>query len=307
MRKSVVKFVILLIITCNISAQNEKQLTGFYSGNFGKNLAITLSLRQTGNEISGYYHYDKNNIDIRLKGKRNSAGNIILEEFSFFETTGYWQGNLIGDQYSGVWISGDKKQTLPFACSRINLKGTPGEPMSSEVTFGEKVVNLVNSEVKVPRDIAKKLFKEMVESDSDNVITSEVKAKGKKDPTVFFAAENIDLNHDQVSELIVSPSDSTGLCTTPNCPVWIFKKNQNGYQQILSNSAGIYGYEILDIISNNFNDIALIEHSSAAEHEYSVYRFNGSEYKLINCITETAQEGKNNKVSYTYKEHNCNK
>ena len=78
-----------------------------------------------------------------------------------------------------------------------------------------------------------------------------------------------------------------------------------GYQQLLYGSAGIFGYKILDIANNDFHDVVLIEHSSAVEHEYTVYRFNNKEYIPFKCFTQTARENKNGTLSFSYKEHKC--
>ncbi|MBI5729857.1 MAG: hypothetical protein HY963_01850 [Ignavibacteriales bacterium] len=309
MKNSVWKIFIFFIFSFNLLAQNNKNVTGFYSGNINKNLAITLTLKQSGNEVKGYYHYNKNKINIRLHGKIYDSGNIELEEYGFFEITGYWHVKLNGDQFAGTWISGDKKRNLPFSCTKILMTSSPGEPMSSNIAFGEKEVAVLKNTATVPRKLAEKLFNQMIEEgqiDLENEYTKDVVKKGKKNPSVLFIGESVDLNNDQEPELVVFPSRLEGACTSQNCPFWIFKKNRDNYQQILYGNAGIFGHRILDVKGNNSYDVALIEHSSTVEHEYNVYRFNGSEYKLFKCITQTAHESKKGGLNYTYKEHNCN-
>jgi hypothetical protein len=271
-------------------------------------LPITISLKQSGNEVSGYYHYDKNNVDIRLHGKIDASGNIELEEGGFFQITGYWRGKIVGDLFTGSWLSGDKKRSRLYSCKKIIMNGSPGEPMSSKVAFGEKEIAVLKNKVTVPRSLAEKLFKKMIEEgqiDIENEYQKNVLKKGKENPSILFVGESVDLNNDMVSELIVFVSGLEGACTSSNCPFWIFQKDGNGFIQLLYGSVGVYGYRILDGRGFNFYDVALIEHSSAVDHEYSVYRFDGNEYKPYICFTETAHESKSGELNFTYKEHEC--
>ena len=260
MKKSILLSLMTLFLSVIIPAQSSNDLTGFYSGKLGKNLAITISLKQTGNEINGYYHYNKN-------------------------------------------------KSLPFTCARIKMDETAGEPMSDKVAFGESIIELKVKTVPVPNELAKGLFKEMIDDCSIDVeleYTKDVVKKGKENPSVLFVGENIDLNSDSIPELIVYPSGQEGACTSSNCNIWIFRKDGDQFVKILSGSTGIRGYLVLDGKLNNYQDISMVNHASAIEHEYEVYSFNGKEYKLKTCITETASEDSQGRVDFTYKEHGCN-
>ena len=309
MKKSILLSLMTLFLSVIIPAQSSNDLTGFYSGKLGKNLAITISLKQTGNEINGYYHYNKNKTDIRLHGIVGTDGKIELEEYGFFEISGYWSGKLNGDKFSGKWTNGDKNKSLPFTCARIKMDETAGEPMSDKVAFGESIIELKVKTVPVPNELAKGLFKEMIDDGSIDVeleYTKDVVKKGKENPSVLFVGENIDLNSDSIPELIVYPSGQEGACTSSNCNIWIFRKDGDQFVKILSGSTGIRGYLVLDGKLNNYQDISMVNHASAIEHEYEVYSFNGKEYKLKTCITETASEDSQGRVDFTYKEHGCN-
>lgn len=290
-------------------AESKTDNTGFYKGYLDNKYAITISLKQTGNIIYGFYHYDKNKIDIRLHGKVDKNGDIQLEEYGYFEITGYWNGKIIDRQFSGKWISGDNKRNISFICTEIELQSMPGEPLTNKIAFGEKEINPTKSFTAITNTLGKELFDELVSNgmiDKENEYEKEIVEIGIRNPSILFTGENVDLNNDGTHELIVKLSGDHGACRSHNCPIWIFHTNGGTYKKILEASVGVFGYKILDMTNNNFNDVVLIEHSSAIEHEYTVFRYMNDEYQQYRCFTQSSRENKNGTINSSFKEHKCN-
>ena len=284
---------ILLVLATSVAvAQPAADITGFYAGTLGKKLAVTLSLGQSGTAIAGYYHYDKNRVDIRLAGEMADDGTVTLSEYGYFKVTGTWSGTLADGALVGTWTSGDGKRHLNFSLGRVALKGTPGDPIGDKAAFGAVDAKLPFEPTAVPGDLAATLFAEMV--DGEQIDTDpegsqqEVLALAKSDPAQLFSGVLIDFNGDGTPELVVFPSEEKGACTYHNCPLWIFRKADGGYTRILEGYAGIFGFMPLNQSTSGFNDIALIGHASAAEHSYTIYTFDGTEYRETRCIMETA-------------------
>lgn len=307
MRKYVLS-VAFSIFSGSVHAQAGDNISGFYSGVMGKNTAVTLSLRQSGANLDGYYHYDKNNVDIRMTGQIDSAGIVKMEELGYFEATGYWNGKIADGRFTGEWLSGDKARKLTFSLNTASKDSEPGQPMSGKVAFGAKRIDIPAHAVAVPRKIASRLFDKMIEwgeVDVENEYNRALLEKSKRNPSQLFVGEKIDLDNDGDHELVVYPSGEEGACTAHNCSIWLFRNNGGTYTEILQGQAGIAGYSALNSVTNGFFDIVLGQHSSAAETDYDVYRFDGTAYRLANCINSVARENKRGEVVYAYKEHPC--
>lgn len=171
---------------------------------------------------------------------------------------------------------------------------------------GEKIT-LPSKTVSIHKLLAKRLLKEMVEEGYE--LPEEVRndyKKGILNFTEFFSAEEIDLNKDGKPELIVKQSESNGICRGHNCPIWVFRSDKNKNQLLLKALIGNHDLVTLKNENKTYQDLLLINHSSANEKELKIYKFVNNGYKIKKCVTETVTEDKGKGLSYQYKEHSCN-
>ncbi len=88
----------------------------------------------------------------------------------------------------------------------------------------------------------------------------------------------VDLNGDGKPDYIVARQDP-GYCGSGGCSTMIIVSSEVGYRSVLSNG-GFYGYfEILNLKTNGFNDIAIKHNSFGNEFYYSVLWYDGQEYQ----------------------------
>lgn len=172
--------------------------------------------------------------------------------------------------------------------------------------IGEKI-ELPSKKVTMPKFLAKRLLKEMVEDGYE--LPEELKNDYKKGTLNFvklFSSEEIDLNKDGKSELIVSQSESNGICQGHNCPIWVFRRDKNKNLLLLKALIGNYDLVTLKNENKTYQDLLLINHSSASEKELKIYQYTSNKYEIKKCVTEMVTEDKERGLSYKYKEHSCN-
>jgi hypothetical protein len=145
---------------------------------------------------------------------------------------------------------------------------------SAQNSSNEQLIKCPIKEVAVPKVLIPGLTKE---AKNDEITFA--------DPNKPFSAEEIDLNGDGKPELEV-----TGNGDATNWPMWIFAKRGKQYVQLLKAFMGIYGYQVLKPTSFGYHNIMTIEHVSAAEHEITIYRFNGQKYKKLRSYDERSTE-----------------
>ncbi len=69
--------------------------------------------------LSGFYYYTKNKVSIKIEGQENN-GKISLKETVYnkntqsTQTTGYFEGTINSNIFSGTWFSSDRTKQLPF-------------------------------------------------------------------------------------------------------------------------------------------------------------------------------------------------
>jgi hypothetical protein len=68
---------------------------------------------------------------------------------------------------------------------------------------------------------------------------------------------------------------------TGNCPIWIFDRQGGQLRPLLEALAA--GVIVLETSSKGFHDIAVVQNYSAFDEQYRDFRWNGSEYKQIDC------------------------
>lgn len=283
------------------SARAGAGATGFYAGTLGGTLAVTLSLRQDGSDLAGYYHYDKYNVDIRLAGQVEDDGALTLFEYGYFEITGIWRGHVADGRFSGRWESATSDRTMDFVLDAVARPGQAGEPTGAKVAFGAMEIDLPMETTRVPAGLAATLVKRLLEEgglDAGNEYQREVVEVARTDPARLFSGELSDLDDDGTPELAVRIAEDGGACTAHNCPFWIFRRDGGAYAEILAGHMGYFGYAVLNQTTAGFRDIVLLQHSSAAETDYVVYRYDGGAYRQATCIAKIHRD----EDHFSYKE-----
>jgi len=69
---------------------------------------------------------------------------------------------------------------------------------------------------------------------------------------------------------------------TGNCEVWIFRQAGDKYSVIL-NRGTVQNFTIQPTITKGFHDIVLGQQGSATEEGLTLFRFDGSAYRLAAC------------------------
>jgi hypothetical protein len=171
---------------------------------------------------------------------------------------------------------------LVNACAPAGKSGPAPEPSPMPITLAQDA----NS---VPVALASILFEEVVKDGINSA--EEIEALRKErgfNPARFFVAERVDLDGDGKPELLVQSSRNEPLCPTPNCPAWAYRIEGERYVRLLRDVAGyIDGVRVLPTLTKGLKDIRIQQHSSAAERDVVVYRFDGQTYRPTDCTTDT--------------------
>jgi hypothetical protein len=102
-------------------------LTGFYRGTLGRDLAVGVSLRANAGAVEGFYYYARIGVDIPVKGTLSPAGELTLEESGRPDTvTGRWVGRFEAgaghapDRVAGTWRDPQHpKKEIAFELARV--------------------------------------------------------------------------------------------------------------------------------------------------------------------------------------------
>ena len=164
---------------------------------------------------------------------------------------------------------------------------------------------------KVPQDLAKQLLSQAFKSmetpqDEQDKITSGAE-KMKGGVASLFCAESVDLDRDGKRDLLIHQADVEGaFCGAQNCPVWAYRNTGNGYKMLMEDTGGyISPIEALKTSTNGYRDIRTMQHSSAVEHEITVFKFDGNKYVARRCTTEKYIGKRRGKDRFTYITHKC--
>jgi hypothetical protein len=164
---------------------------------------------------------------------------------------------------------------------------------------------------KVSQDLANQLLRQAFKSmetppDEQEKITRDA-GKMKGGIASLFCAESVDLDRDGKQDLLIHQADVEGaFCTAQNCPVWAYRRTGNGYKMLMDDVGGyISPIEALKTSTNGFRDIRTMQHSSAVEHEITVFKFDGNKYRARVCTTEKYVGKRRGKDRFTYITHKC--
>lgn len=95
-----------------------------YNGTINNNIPIRMSIYQLGKDMVGTYYYEKQRIEIKLKGKTGDKNIILYEYDETGKNTGIFQGTMSTvDKIEGTWISADNKISYPFVLSLDSIIG----------------------------------------------------------------------------------------------------------------------------------------------------------------------------------------
>jgi len=114
----------------------------------------------------------------------------------------------------------------------------------------------------------------------------------------------IDLNQDNKKEILIRGKNFNLCSAVGNCAFWIYEKKNGKFNELL------YSTDYIDVTespnqvkktkTNNYFDILLKSHWSAADTEYSTYKFNGKKYKENKCLVETCVVCTGNKPKWEF-------
>jgi len=97
--------------------------------------------------------------------------------------------------------------------------------------------------------------------------------------TLDTRVKMIDLNGDGVPEVVAQGMIGCG--ATGNCPFWVLRKAEQGYELILKAEAQTF--TIQEPSSNGFRDIVLSTHGSYSSGGLSHYQFHEGAYQAVGC------------------------
>lgn len=195
--------------------------------------------------------------------------------------------------------------SLRIITALILLVSSVNFVMADQDPIGEhKQVKL--KPVRMPGELAQTLLKEMLRSGF--TLPPELRRdyrRGRLKATEFFSAYEVKLSKNGDPVLFIRQNESNSLCTGQNCPMWVYQKQNEGFNRLLSSDIGYFDLTVLKRTSNGYHDLLVVRHASAAEHELTIYSFNGKVYRAKKCFTETVERDAEGNAQYKYQQHKC--
>lgn len=107
--------------------------------------------------------------------------------------------------------------------------------------------------------------------------------------------KEIDLNQDNQKEILLRGKNFYLCSAVGNCAFWIYEKKSKRYEKALYSTDYIditeMGEQIKKTRTNNYSDILLKGHLTAADTSYDFYKFDGKRYKRKKCLVNTYVRG----------------
>ena len=132
----------------------------------------------------------------------------------------------------------------------------------------------------------------------DKKVEESIQSYGTKaaDVEKGVKVEKVDLNRDGRPEYLVTLEESMICGAHANCPHWVFRKTGDEYQSLLLG----WGQELSleKASSGGYRNLRTEGADSAIERSATVYKFDGSQYKAVDCMTFTFGKGKKFKVAH---------
>lgn len=121
------------------SSHTAENIVRVFDGKINNKFVIRMTLRRTGKELSGEYHYANHGINLSLRGLVDDSNNLVLNEFDGQgNQTGVFKGRFVSDaEMSGTWSkpNGDKAQ--PFSLKEVSTAAANATPAESPDEISE--------------------------------------------------------------------------------------------------------------------------------------------------------------------------
>jgi hypothetical protein len=102
-----------------------------FRGSIDGTLAVVVRLRRRGAELEGTYFYEKNGVDLALRGRADGPGRWLLEERADGIVTGSFAARVeAGGVLAGEWTPAKGGPGRPFALKRVARYATPAAPLA---------------------------------------------------------------------------------------------------------------------------------------------------------------------------------
>jgi hypothetical protein len=102
-----------------------------FRGSIGGTLPVVVRLRRRGAELEGSYFYEKNGVDLALRGRADGPARWLLEERANGIVTGSFSAHLEpGGVLAGEWTPAKGGASRPFMLTRVTRYATPPKPLA---------------------------------------------------------------------------------------------------------------------------------------------------------------------------------
>ena len=163
--------------------------------------------------------------------------------------------------------------------------------------------------VQVPQNLARQIVRRMIRDKTPNEQKQLIRNADNRRGGIAgsFCAKAVDLDKDGKPDMLIQFLYSADLpgCGTANCLVWAYRRTNKGYELLLE-GWGIGHITALRASTNGYLDLKTTARESAAEHEITIYKFDGRQYQARECISETYVEDDRDKGRWKSKRHKCN-
>lgn len=163
--------------------------------------------------------------------------------------------------------------------------------------------------VKLPEQFARRVVERAFKVDGtvereQQRVRAAVESKGAAH---FLCAEPVALSRTGKQGLLIHMADvDDSFGGMYSKPVWVYERTAGGYELLLEDEAGyIAPIAASKNFTNGYRDIRTENHSSATEHEITIYKFDGRRYRPRVCITEAYVGKRRGRDRFRYTRHRC--
>ncbi|MCF6279657.1 MAG: hypothetical protein L3J14_04855 [Flavobacteriaceae bacterium] len=104
---------------------NKEVVLGNYKGKIGTNLDVLFHLDNNNGNVSGFYFYKKNGIDINVVGNVKGDSLIAYELDFKKDTLAILKGNISESSINGKWINAKSKKEYPLIIEKTSIAISP--------------------------------------------------------------------------------------------------------------------------------------------------------------------------------------
>ena len=145
------------------------------------------------------------------------------------------------------------------------------------------------------KEVRSKLFNKILADYPDVRECVEKEQGGTRTAEENMSVEEMDLNHDGVTEYQVelsSPCD----CGMVNCSIYIYRQTPAGYESILNDASGL-SLQRLKTSTRGYTDLRVDARDSAAAELQTFYKFDGTRYREAGSSLVNKQTGESKPAS----------